>query len=252
MGRDQPSRHHEKTDMSRIDTVQWGGDRLRVRPWRGDPAVAYIAVGPGHRPLDRTLDDCLRSLETDGFSHVLTAALSPTEQQVFLARGFTVHEHLHLLRHPLSAPIDAPARRPSRSAPRHPRGARRRPPGVRSVLAVRPRGARRRPTSHAERALPRDRQRRDRRLRGHRPGRHRQLPAAPGRPTRPAATRDGHARWCSTPCTGRNVGVPPPCWSTPRSPTGPRWPSTSISASSASPRGSTSWSCRCADTARLA
>ncbi len=36
---------------------------------------------------------------------MLTAALSPTEQQVFLDRGFTVHEHLHLLRHPLGAPI---------------------------------------------------------------------------------------------------------------------------------------------------
>ena len=32
---------------SRLDTVQWGADRLRVGPWRGDHHIAYIAPTPG-------------------------------------------------------------------------------------------------------------------------------------------------------------------------------------------------------------
>jgi len=107
--------------MSRIDTVQWGVDRLRVTPWRGDPCIAYIAVAAGPRPVDHALDECLRSLSASGYRSVLTAALSPPEQQVFLERGFTVHEHLHLLRHRLATPIPRPggtsrARRRDRDA----------------------------------------------------------------------------------------------------------------------------------------
>jgi len=89
--------------------VQWGVDRLRVGPWRGDPRVAYIAVAAGPRPLGQALDLCLAELGTGGYTRVLTAALSPPEQQVFRDRGFTVHEHLHLLRHPLSEPIARPS-----------------------------------------------------------------------------------------------------------------------------------------------
>ena len=91
--------------MSRIDTVQWGVDRLRVGPWRGDPTVAYIAVAAGPRPVDLALDECLRGLAGTNYTRVLTAALAPLEQRVFRDRGFTAHEHLHLLRHPMSSPI---------------------------------------------------------------------------------------------------------------------------------------------------
>lgn len=96
--------------MSRIDTVQWGAERLRVGPWRGDPALAYLAPAPGHPPTDETVDECLRSLGEQGYVGVLTAALSPTEQRVFRDHRFTVHEHLHLLRHPLRSPLARPSR----------------------------------------------------------------------------------------------------------------------------------------------
>jgi len=89
--------------------VQWGGDRLRVGPWRGDPRVAYLAVAAGPRPVEPALDECLRELSTSGYRSVLTAALNPPEQQVFRDRGFTVHEHLHLLRHRMRAPMARPA-----------------------------------------------------------------------------------------------------------------------------------------------
>jgi GNAT superfamily N-acetyltransferase len=104
--------------MSRIDTVQWGADRLRVGPWRGDPALAYIAPSPGHPPSHRAVDECLRSLGAQGYVGVLTAALSPAEQRVFLEHRFVVHEHLHLLRHSLRSP----APRPSRATRRARRG----------------------------------------------------------------------------------------------------------------------------------
>jgi len=101
--------------------VQWGVNRLRVSPWRGDPHVAYIAVAAGPRPVDQALDECLVDLSTSGYVSVLTAALSPQEQRVFRDRGFTVHEHLHLLRHQLRVPISRPtgtsrARRRDRDA----------------------------------------------------------------------------------------------------------------------------------------
>jgi ribosomal protein S18 acetylase RimI-like enzyme len=107
--------------MSRIDTVQWGADRLRVGPWRGDPSVAYLAPAAGRPPSDQGVADCLASLEHRGFTGALTAALGPAEQSVFLAHGFTVHEHLHLLRHPLDLPV-APRPHTTRRGRRRDRG----------------------------------------------------------------------------------------------------------------------------------
>jgi ribosomal protein S18 acetylase RimI-like enzyme len=95
--------------MGRLDTVQWGADRLRVGPWRGDADVAYIAPIPGQPPSAGAVVECLRLLGDRGFRSVITAALSPAEQEAFLREGFTVHEHLHLLRHPLETPIGHPA-----------------------------------------------------------------------------------------------------------------------------------------------
>jgi ribosomal protein S18 acetylase RimI-like enzyme len=108
--------------MSRIDTVQWGADRLRVRPWRGDPQIAHVSPAPGHPPSARAVDDCVRALTAQGFASVLTAALSPVEQRVFLEHEFVVHEHLHLLRRSLASPVAAPSR-PTRRARRRDRPA---------------------------------------------------------------------------------------------------------------------------------
>ena len=87
--------------MSRLDTVQWGSDRLRVGPWRGDHRIAYVAPAPGQPPTIDALEHCLTGLIQQGYRSVLTSALSPIEQPPFLDLAFTVHEHLHLLRHDL-------------------------------------------------------------------------------------------------------------------------------------------------------
>jgi len=108
--------------MGRLDTVQWGTDRLRVGPWRGDAQIAFIAPVPGQPPSVGAVGECLRLLAGRGFRSALTSALAPVEQDAFLDLHFTIHEHLHLLRHPLDHPVDAP-RVPSRRGRRRDRAA---------------------------------------------------------------------------------------------------------------------------------
>jgi len=106
--------------MGRLDTVQWGTDRLRVGPWRGDAEIAYIAPIPGRPPSVHSVGECVRLLEGRGFRSALTSALTPAEQEAFLDLQFTIHEHLHLLRHPLDGPI-TPALIPTRRGRRRDR-----------------------------------------------------------------------------------------------------------------------------------
>jgi ribosomal protein S18 acetylase RimI-like enzyme len=101
--------------MSRLDTVQWRGEGLRVGPWRGDRGIAYVAPAAGRAASAAVVAECLRQLGEQGYRSVLTCALGPAEQVGFRDHGFIVHEHLHLLRHPLDRPIPAPARRTRRA-----------------------------------------------------------------------------------------------------------------------------------------
>ncbi|MBI2705923.1 MAG: GNAT family N-acetyltransferase [Actinobacteria bacterium] len=87
--------------MGKSNVIDWGADRLRVSPWRGDSSIAYLAPFPGRSPQPQTLDRCLDELRERGFRSVLTAALGRDEQGAFFAAGFQVHEELHLLRHDL-------------------------------------------------------------------------------------------------------------------------------------------------------
>lgn len=87
--------------MGRLDVVQWGADRLRIGPWRGDPEVAQITPAPGRAPSGDALDRAVRLLAARGYRSVLTSALTWSEQQPFLGVGFREHERLHLLRRDL-------------------------------------------------------------------------------------------------------------------------------------------------------
>lgn len=86
---------------SNLDVVQWGTDRFRIGPWRGDARTAYIAPIAGRPAASATVEQCLRALGGQGYTSVLTAALTPAEQEPFLELGFGVHERLHLLRNDL-------------------------------------------------------------------------------------------------------------------------------------------------------
>jgi GNAT superfamily N-acetyltransferase len=101
--------------------VEWGAERARVAPWRGDPRLAYLAPLPeGPPPSTGFLKRCLDRLASQGFTSVVTPALAPAEQRPFLLAGFDTHERLHLLAHDL---IDLPpaTRRATRRARRRDR-----------------------------------------------------------------------------------------------------------------------------------
>lgn len=79
-----------------------GGDaRLRVAPWRGDQATAYLTPTRG-RPSRAAVERCLKELPRDGYRAAITAALPGVDQMPFLQSGFVVLERLHLLRRNLN------------------------------------------------------------------------------------------------------------------------------------------------------
>lgn len=93
---------------SNVDVVQFGPDRLRIGPWRGEPRTAHVAPVIGRPTAASTVDACLELLAHRGYDRIITSALSVGEQEPFLAAGFAVHERLHLLRHPLDTVPEAP------------------------------------------------------------------------------------------------------------------------------------------------
>lgn len=91
------------------EVLQWGWERARTGPWRGDGRVAYLApLAPAGAPSADFLHRCLDTLAARGFERVVTSALAPPEQAGFLAVGFEEHERLHLLSHNLEDVPRAP------------------------------------------------------------------------------------------------------------------------------------------------
>lgn len=92
------------------EVLQWGWERARTGPWRGDGQVALLApLPPGGPPSVQFVQRCLESLAARGFTRVVTSALAPPEQAAFLALGFVEYERLHLLSHDL-ADVPRPAK----------------------------------------------------------------------------------------------------------------------------------------------
>ena len=84
------------------EVLQWGWERARTGPWRGDGDIAYLApLAPAGAPSVDFLHRCLETLTARGFAGVVTSALAPAEQRGFLAVGFEEYERLHLLSHDL-------------------------------------------------------------------------------------------------------------------------------------------------------
>jgi ribosomal-protein-alanine N-acetyltransferase len=93
------------------EVLEWGRERARAGPWRGDGQVAYLAPLPYDPPpsVDFVLR-CLDQLARRGYAEVITSALAGAEQRPFLAVGFTPHEQLRFLAHDLAGvPIRAAA-----------------------------------------------------------------------------------------------------------------------------------------------
>jgi [ribosomal protein S18]-alanine N-acetyltransferase len=75
---------------------------LRVRPWPVDPTTAHLVPYASRRIQPDALRRVLAELADAGYDRARTAALAPDEQEPFLAAGFQVDEHLHLLAHDLT------------------------------------------------------------------------------------------------------------------------------------------------------
>lgn len=87
-----------------------GSERLRVGPWRGRPEVAYLTPVPDSAAPSTTLvEHCIDQLASLGYREAVTGALAPNEQVGFLAAGFEIQEHLHLLTHDLAELPEVPA-----------------------------------------------------------------------------------------------------------------------------------------------
>lgn len=88
--------------MTGSTMLRLGPDRFRVVPWRGDDRVALVSPVPGDpSPGPAAVQRCVEVLADRGVHQVVTGALSSEEQASFLAAGFEVREHLHLLAHDL-------------------------------------------------------------------------------------------------------------------------------------------------------
>lgn len=95
--------------------LEWGAERARAGPWRGDGQVAYLSPLPeAGTPSAAFLRHCLRELSRDGYRRVITSALASHERAAFDQVGFRQLERLVLLSHSLRG-IDPQARRPSAS-----------------------------------------------------------------------------------------------------------------------------------------
>lgn len=96
--------------MTGLDLLHWGGQKLRVGPFRGDEHIAYIAPLPdGPAPNTEAVRRCCAVLAERGYEAVVTAALGVSESHGFLTAGFSMQERLHLLAHDLQCLPPAPA-----------------------------------------------------------------------------------------------------------------------------------------------
>jgi len=94
--------HRSAHRVSREQTLRWRGGWIRVRSWRGDDDVAYLAVGADRPPPPEFVDRCLETLRHQGRTRVVTSALAPADALPFVDAGFTVRERLHLLAHDMT------------------------------------------------------------------------------------------------------------------------------------------------------
>ena len=101
--------------MKTRQTLILGNERFRVGPWHADPHIAYLSLTPDvPRPSVAGLQRCLRRLDGEGYSSIITAALHPEEAAAFIQAGFSEFDRLRVLSHPLRD-LDPPRRRPDPS-----------------------------------------------------------------------------------------------------------------------------------------
>ena len=95
-----------------LNPLTVGRARVRAGSWRGRDDLAYLVPLTGAATLTTSSLAGIRDrLQRDGFTEVVTAAVGPSERDMFTADGFTDREQLHLLRHDLKTNMPAPPER---------------------------------------------------------------------------------------------------------------------------------------------
>jgi ribosomal protein S18 acetylase RimI-like enzyme len=85
------------------EMIERRGERARLASWQADGGVAHLSP-VAMRPLSADfVGSCLERLRAQGFTSVVTSALSEAECAGFLRVGFDVQEELELLTHDLEA-----------------------------------------------------------------------------------------------------------------------------------------------------
>lgn len=88
--------------MAKDDPLRFDPRALQVSAWRGNELVAVLTPRPERLPPSAaTVARQLDVLRSRGTMRAVTGALNRTQLEPFLANGFEVQEHLHLLRHDL-------------------------------------------------------------------------------------------------------------------------------------------------------
>lgn len=88
--------------MAVDDPLRFDPRALQVSAWRGNELVAVLTPRPERRaPTAATVARQLDVLRARGTMRAVTGALNHTQLAPFLANGFSIQEHLHLLRHDL-------------------------------------------------------------------------------------------------------------------------------------------------------
>ena len=103
----------------RVPAPVTSADGIRLTPWRAEPAFVHLALTATRRqPLSAdVLARVVDGLRRRGIRSVITAAMAPPDQRVFVDAGFQVVERLYLLRHrldPVPPLLPIPTRRARR------------------------------------------------------------------------------------------------------------------------------------------
>lgn len=95
--------------MANQQVLNFGNERVGLARWRTGESLGYFSPVAGSAPLtSEGLSHTIKQASAQGFTEIVTAALTEPETAIYLKAGFALKEKLHLLHHSLELPDYAP------------------------------------------------------------------------------------------------------------------------------------------------